>query len=96
MEEIYEQLGFKKPNFVENPYGIKIYFGTKGKDDWCIEIPKKLAQEKSKYYKCDNNFIIYFVKEEDVLRIAEMYTDLAKHMEKVNSEVVRYERHSKE
>ena len=33
-EDVYKSLGFEPPKFVENEYGIKIYLGTKGNDDW--------------------------------------------------------------
>lgn len=46
MEDVYKKLGFKHPEFLENPYGIKIYIGTKGEDDWCVEIPKELVSGK--------------------------------------------------
>lgn len=85
MEDLYDSLGFNKPNYVENPYGIKIYLGTKGKDDWCVEIPKELIQEvhRSYYksrYKLDKNCVVYCVTEEVASRIAKKYTDWAKHM----------------
>ena len=80
MENLYEELGFKKPKFVENPYGIKIYLGTKDKDDWCLEIPKELAQKRRSYYKCDKNCVIYCINEEEALRIAKVYTELAKEI----------------
>lgn len=75
---LYESLGFKTPTFVENPYGIKIYFGTKGNDDWCVEIPKELTQKRCYHYKCNKNCVIYLISEDDALRIAEVYTNLAK------------------
>ena len=78
MEKIYEELGFKNPDFIENSYGIKIYLGTKGQDDWSIEIPKELAQYRCARYKSNQNCIIYLISEEDALRIAEVYTKLAK------------------
>ncbi len=48
MSNIYEHLGFNTPKFLENPYGIKIYMGTKDKDDWCVVIPKELVRKKVK------------------------------------------------
>lgn len=78
MENLYEQLGFKRPEYVENSYGIKIYIGTKGQDDWSVVIPKRLAKMKYSYYNGNNDCVIYFVTEEDVLRIAKMYTELAR------------------
>lgn len=46
MGNAYDYLGFNTPKFVENPYGIKIYTGTKDKDDWCVVIPKELIKKK--------------------------------------------------
>jgi hypothetical protein len=76
----YKSLGFKAPDFVENQYGIKIYFGTKGNDDWCVEIPKELVQIKHPEYKCNKNVVNYLISEENALRIAEEYTLFAKHI----------------
>lgn len=78
MTDVYKSLGFKQPDFLENPYGIRIYIGTIGKDDWCVEIPKELANKKCNYYSCNNNLGVYFVTEEEALRIAREYTKLAK------------------
>ncbi len=77
MEETYKSLGFKYPDFVENPYGIKIYFGAKGKDDWCVEVPKKLCKLKCPKYDLPYNYVAYFVTEEEALRIAREFTQLA-------------------
>ena len=77
MENKYESLGFKAPDFVENQYGIKIYLGTKDEEDWCIEVPKELVQKKFPNYKCSKNFVVYLVSEEYALGIAEVYTKLA-------------------
>lgn len=82
MENLYESLGFKSPAFVENPYGIKIYFGTKGNDDWCVEIPKELVPKRCGYYKCNKNYVVYLIRERDALRIAEVYTNLARQTSK--------------
>ena len=46
MENIYKELGFKQPEILVNPYGIKIYIGTKGDSDWAVEIPKELCKAK--------------------------------------------------
>ena len=35
MSNIYEHLEFNTPKFLENPYGIKIYMGTKDKG-WLV------------------------------------------------------------
>ena len=48
MKAEYTELGFKKPEYLDNKYGIKIYLGTTDKDDWCVEIPKKFM---GKYYE---------------------------------------------
>ena len=82
MESKYESLGFKAPDFVENQYGIKIYLGTKGELDWCVEVPKELAQKKCPQYKCSKNFVVYLVSEEHALGVAEGYTKLAREISK--------------
>ena len=48
MRNIYKQLEFNAPQFFENPYGIKIYIGTKDEDDWSVSIPKELVRKKIK------------------------------------------------
>ena len=81
MENLYEQLGFRRPEFIENPYGIRIYLGTKGEDDWCVEIPNDLLEERvTKWCKCKRNmsYVVYFVTEHDALDIAKKYTERAK------------------
>ena len=78
MDDLYKKLGFKQPEFVENPYGIKIYIGTKGKPDLCVEIPKELAQINCPWYKVKANQVIYMINEDDALRVAEQYTNLAR------------------
>jgi hypothetical protein len=75
---MYEKLGFKQPNILVNPYGIKIYVGTKGEDDWCVEIPKELCKKKCACYKYDKNYIFYLVTEDHALALAEIYTELVK------------------
>lgn len=83
MEDLYERLEFKRPDFLENPYGIKIYLGTKGKDDWAVEIPKKLSkkllEENSHYnYYYEQDLIFYMVSEKEALEIAAKFTYHAK------------------
>lgn len=78
MEDIYKNLGFKTPDFVENPCGIRIYFGTKDKDDWCVEIPKELAKLKCPRYPFDYNYVEYLISETKALIIATEFTELAK------------------
>ena len=78
MENLYKQLGFKYPEYVENPYGIRIYIGTKGKEDWCLVVPKALAKKMCRYYNCNSDYAIYFETEEYVLDVAKKFTELAK------------------
>ena len=79
MESKYKELGFKKPDYVENRYGIKIYLGTKDKDDWCVEIPKELLQTNPKYPAWNNKNMAFFnVTEKVALEIAEDYTKRGK------------------
>ena len=78
--EKFESLGFKKPDFIENEYGIKIYIGTKGKDDWCIEIPLKLVQEKTHCKIYNKNVVMYFISEEETFNIASEFTNIARNM----------------
>lgn len=77
MESEYKRLGFKQPAFLENPYGIRIYLGTIGKDDWCVVIPKELAKMKSSHYNYDKDYAIYFITEKEALATASIYTELA-------------------
>lgn len=90
MKDLYESLGFKTPDYVENQYGIRIYLGTKYCEDWCIEIPKNLAQRKCPDYNLRNNLCMYFVTEEYALNMAKEYTELA---EKISEEKLWYERY---
>lgn len=76
-EDTYKSLGFTTPHFLENLYGIKIYMGTKGKSDWCVEIPKELARMKCPQYKFNYAYVVYLTSEEEVLRIAREFTELA-------------------
>lgn len=76
----YQQLEFQQPEFLENPYGIIIYIGTKGKDNWCVEIPNKLTRAEFACFKYDKNFTFYGVTEEFALEIAAKYTELAKKL----------------
>ena len=78
MANLYEYLGFKQPEYLENPYGIKIYIGTKDNEDWCVEIPKELAKKKCRYYNSSSNYAIYFVSEEHALAVAKDFTELAR------------------
>ena len=81
MEDAYKSLEFKKTEVIENPYGIKIYLGSKDKDDWCIEIPKELARKKCRSYNHDYNYVVYLTSEANVLRIAREFTQIAKQFE---------------
>ena len=80
MKDMYEQLGFKQPKFLENHYGIKIYIGTKNEEDWCVEIPKELCKKECSKFDYDSNFTFYFVTEKHALELAERYTELAKSL----------------
>ena len=80
MDNLYEQLGFKQPEYLENPYGIRIYIGTKDKDDWGVVIPKTLAKAKCKYYNCNSDYAIYLVAEQEALEKARVFTELAKQL----------------
>lgn len=83
MESKYKELGFKQPDYIENRYGIKIYLGTTGKDDWCVEVPKELFQTNSKYPTWNKQNMAYFsVTEKVALEIAEKYTRIAKGVRK--------------
>ena len=76
-EKAYDAMGFKSPEFIENPYGIKIYIGTKGKEDWCIEVPKGLAKLKCPKYPFEYNYCVYCVSEEEAIRTAREFSVLA-------------------
>ena len=77
MKAEYTKLGFKKPEYLENEYGIKIYLGTTDKDNWCVEIPKKfMGKDYEKY--CDKDFAIYMISEETALSVARKYTNYAR------------------
>ena len=80
MEDRYKELGFKRPEILENPYGIRIYVGTEGDDDWAVEIPNCLCRANCASFKYDKNFMFYLVSEENALDIAEKYTELAKKL----------------
>ena len=73
----FAELGFKTPDYIENSYGIKIYIGTIGQEDWCIEIPRQLTDEiyKTKYKQ---NLAFYLVSEQMAWEMAEKYTQIAK------------------
>lgn len=77
MDDLYKQLGFKQPKLLRNPYGIRIYIGTKDKDDWCVVIPKKLVKLKCPQYNIDQDYAVYLISERDALGVAKEYTDLA-------------------
>lgn len=70
-QDQYTALGFKPPAFIENPYGIKIYIGTKGKEDWTVVIPQWIMQREHNYNK---DFAFYLVTEEHALSTAERAT----------------------
>lgn len=82
MHALYKELGFKQPEILVNPYGIKIYIGTKGDTDWAIEIPKELCKAKSATFKYEHNIAFYLLAEEDVLDLAKQFTEIARKREK--------------
>ena len=77
MKPQYTELGFKLPNYLENEYGIRIYLGTTGKDDWAVSIPSKLM-EPCYAEHCKKDFTIYMVSEECALAVAKKYTNYAR------------------
>lgn len=77
MDNLYEQLGFRRPNILTNPYGIRIYVGGKDKDDWCVVIPKWLCDLKCSHYKWHSDHAVYLITEKEALSIAKRYTELA-------------------
>ena len=78
MDDLYKELGFKQPKVLRNPYGIRIYIGTKGKDDWCVVIPNRLCKLKSPNYNYDKDYAVYLVSEQEALSVAKEYTELAR------------------
>lgn len=80
MEDLYKELGFKQPKVLRNPCGIRIYIGTKGKDDWCVVIPNKLCKLKNPSWNYDKDYAIYLVSEQEALAEAKRYTELARKM----------------
>jgi hypothetical protein len=77
MGDLYKELGFKQPKVLRNPCGIRIYIGTKGKDDWCIVIPKALVKLKNSSYSYDKDYAVYLISEQEAISIAKEYTELA-------------------
>ena len=73
MENLYEILGFKKPEYLVNHCGIKIYIGTKGKDDWCISIPNELLK-KVRGIDYHKEIVMYFLSESEALEMARKFT----------------------
>lgn len=82
MEDKYTELGFVH-HYVTNRYGIRILFGTPGNDDWCIEIPAKLVKIDNHTYKSDKHLVMYCIREDTMLRMAEKYTNIARNIEKL-------------
>lgn len=78
MDDLYKQLGFTRPPFLENSYGIRIYIGSKNKDDWCVVIPKNLIKTKFSHFNFDRDYAIYLITEQEALSIAKEYTELAR------------------
>lgn len=54
MSNLYEELGFKTPEFLENHHGIRIYIGAKDEDDWCVVIPSKVVNKREADMLRDN------------------------------------------
>lgn len=77
MKPKYAELGFKIPNYLENEYGIRIYLGTTGKDDWHVSIPKELIGGNYEKY-CEEDFTFYMMSEEWALSVADRYTRYAR------------------
>ena len=63
MENVYKKLGFKFPSFVENDYGIKIYYGTMGGNDWAVRIPYEVTKLKSNWGADQQDFVYYSLTE---------------------------------
>lgn len=84
MENLYKDLGFKSPQILQNPYGIRLYVGTKGQDDWCVEIPKHLLNAKfeanNSDHRADKSMAFYLITEQESLSIAKEFTDIAKKL----------------
>lgn len=84
MENIYNELGFKNQQILQNPYGIKLYMGTKGATDWCVEIPNILINAKletnNSDYKIDKSMAFYCITEEKALSIAKEFTKIAENL----------------
>ena len=76
LDKQYAEVGFKVPDYIENSYGIKIYIGTKDKEDWCVEIPQRLTE--GSYAKYKQSLTFYGISEQMALRMAKKYTNIAK------------------
>lgn len=90
MDDLYKELCFKKPNVLRNPCGIRIYIGTKDKDDWSVVIPKKLVKLKHPGYSYDKDYAVYLVSEQEVLSIAKEYTELSRRAKIFDTEEPLY------
>ena len=88
-ENKYTELGFKPPAFVENTYGIRIYIGTKGKDDWTVVVPKWIIKNVygnnrySKEHMYNKDVTLYCITEECALDVAERHTRLAQNIKEM-------------
>lgn len=82
MQDLYKELGFKRPKILVNQYGIKIYIGTKGDTDWAIVIPKELLKVKSASFNYEHDMGFYLLAEEEVLNMATQFTEIAKQRAK--------------
>jgi hypothetical protein len=81
MDSPYTALGFRHLAYMENKYGIRIYPGHPGDDDWCVVIPKSLVKKRHANYPCDNSYAVYLITESEALKIAEDWTNFAKGLE---------------
>ena len=82
MDDLYKKLGFVASKILTNPYGIKIYVGTKGGDDWCVLVPKeivsrKLSSDIAREFR-EQDYIAYLITEQQALSTAERWTKFAK------------------
>ncbi len=79
MAETFQTLGFKMPKVAVNSYGIKVYVGHKGEEDWGVQIPNNLLP-KEYTSKCKQPYDLYLISEAEALTVAEKYTKIARRM----------------
>lgn len=78
MMDKYQELGFHRPKYLMNDCGIRIYIGTPGEEDWCVQIPVALLNKKVGNKRFDKDFTLYLISESEALRIAENFTTIVK------------------